>query len=159
MVQSWSEIPIFLSLDSVVVGLGVDNLIQVLMQALMHQGGLIKNLIGIKFMTFGANGVSVFQGIKLGVTRQIFDARAPHSIGVHCMAHRTNLAVQILSHLQMVNRFEGLFHTLYNYFSKSPKRHLEFTKLVKILRNVKTRWISMLSLVQCVMVRVQNFSD
>jgi len=60
----------------------------------------------------------------------------------------------------MVSKLEGLLHTLYNYFSKSPKRHLEFTKLaelmkakgVKILKNIKTYWISMLFLVQCVMV-------
>jgi hypothetical protein len=52
-----------LSLDYVVVGLSVDNLIQVL----MHQGGLTKDLIGIKFMTFGANGIFIFEGIKLGV--------------------------------------------------------------------------------------------
>ncbi len=59
----------------------------------------------------------------------------------------------------MVNKLEGLFHTLYNYFSKSPKWHLGFTKLVelmetkgaKILKNVKTGWIFMLSFVQCVM--------
>jgi hypothetical protein len=46
----------------------------------------------------------------------------------------------------MVNKFEGMFQNLYNYFSKSPKRHLEFTKLAKlmepkgakILKNVKT---------------------
>jgi hypothetical protein len=79
------------------------------MQVLMHQGSLTKDLIGIKFMTFGADGVSVFGGTKLGVIRQIFDAWAPHSRGVHCMAHRTNLAFQTLSHLQMINKIEGLF--------------------------------------------------
>jgi len=60
----------------------------------------------------------------------------------------------------MVSKLEGLLHTLYNYFSKSPKRHLEFTKLVelmktkgvKILKNIKIYWISMLFLVRCVMV-------
>ncbi len=69
------------------------------------------------------------------------------------MAHRTNLMVQILSHLQMGNKIEGLFQTLYNYFFESLKRHLEFTKPTKlletkgakILKNVKTCWISMLS--------------
>jgi hypothetical protein len=45
-----------------------DNLIQILMQALMHEGGLMKYLIGKKLMTFGANGVFVFQGIKSDVT-------------------------------------------------------------------------------------------
>jgi len=51
----------------------------------------------------------------------------------------------------MVSRFEGLFHTLYNYFSKSLKRHLEFIKFVKILKNVETHWIYMLSFAQHVM--------
>ncbi len=40
--------------------MGVDNLIQVLIQVLMHQRGLTKYLIGIKLMTFGANGVFCF---------------------------------------------------------------------------------------------------
>ncbi len=77
------------------------------------------------------------------------------------MAHITNLAIQILSHLQMVNIIEGLLQTLYNYFSKSPKMHLEFTKPVelmetkwaKILKNVQTPWIFMLSLAQHVMTK------
>jgi hypothetical protein len=40
-----------------VAGLGVDNLIQVLMQVLMNQGGLTKDMIGKRLMTFGANGL------------------------------------------------------------------------------------------------------
>jgi hypothetical protein len=67
-------------------------------------------------------------------------------MGVHYVAHRTKLGIQIMSHLQMVNRFEGLLQNLYNYFSKSLKRHFEFSKLVelmepkgaKILKNLKT---------------------
>jgi hypothetical protein len=46
----------------------------------------------------------------------------------------------------MVKRTKSLFSTFYNYFYKSPKRHLEFIKLakimetrgVKILKNIKT---------------------
>jgi hypothetical protein len=46
-----------------------------------------------------------------------------------------------------------LLADLYSYFCKSPKKHIEFCKLaevmetkgLKILRNIKTRWISMLS--------------
>jgi hypothetical protein len=52
----------------------------------------------------------------------------------------------------MVIRLENLLQTLYAYFSKSPKRYLEFSKLAeimetqgnKLLKNVKTRWISLL---------------
>ena len=67
--------------------------------------------------------------------------------------HRTNLAVKTLSSLPVVNRIEDLLQTLHSYFARSPKRHLEFVKLaeiletkgLKILRQVKTRWLSMMS--------------
>jgi hypothetical protein len=55
------------------------NLTQILMQALMHEGGLMKYLIHKKLMTFGAYGVSIFQGIKSNVIRQISNGWAPHS--------------------------------------------------------------------------------
>jgi hypothetical protein len=64
VVENWLQIPILLSFEHVVVGLSVDNLTQVPMEALMHEGGLTTNLIGKKLMTFGANGVSFFQGVK-----------------------------------------------------------------------------------------------
>jgi hypothetical protein len=65
--------------------------------------------------------------------KQITNGWAPHSMGVHYMAHRTNLVVQALSHLQIVNKIECLFQTLYNYFSKSPKKHFKFMKLMKLM--------------------------
>jgi len=68
---------------------------------------------------------------------------APFLSGVHCMAHHTNLVVQALSSLSLVSKIERL----------DPKRHLETSKLVesleckgnKILENIKTHWILMLS--------------
>jgi hypothetical protein len=66
---------------------------------------------------------------------------------------RTNLVVQTLSDLPVVSQIEDLLQSLYAYFNKSPKQHLQFVKLtevlqskgLKILKNVKTRWISILS--------------
>jgi len=77
------------------------------------------------------------------------------------MAYRTNLVVQVLSNLPVVVKLENLLRSLYSYFSNSCERHLEFTKLVKIvetrglkiLRNVNTRWIKMLELLKRVMVK------
>jgi hypothetical protein len=71
VVQNWLRIPILLSLECVVLGSSVDNLSQILMQALMHEGGLTKDLIRKKFMAFSANGGFFFQGTKLNVTQQI----------------------------------------------------------------------------------------
>ncbi len=64
----------------------------------------------------------------------------------------------------MVNRIKGLLQTLYNYFSKSPKRHLEFMKLAelmemkgaKILKNVKNLVDIYVSPTQCVMAKYKT---
>ncbi len=87
------------------------------------------------------------------------------------MAHRTNLAIQVLSNLPVVVKLENLLQSLYSYFSSSYEHHLEFCKLVeivetgrlKILQNVNTWWISMLELLKRVMVeyktRIVNMSQ
>jgi hypothetical protein len=64
-----------------------------------------------------------------------------------------NLVVEALEKLLVLQKIELLLADLYSYFCKSPKKHIEFCKLaevmetkgLKILRNIKTRWISMLS--------------
>ncbi len=50
-----------------VARLGVDNLNQLFMQALMNQGILSKKHIGKKLMTFGVNEIFVFQSIRSGL--------------------------------------------------------------------------------------------
>jgi hypothetical protein len=52
----------------VVVESSVDNLIQVFMQATLMHEGFTKDLIGNMLLTFGVDGVFVFQGITLDVT-------------------------------------------------------------------------------------------
>jgi hypothetical protein len=74
------------------VGSNANNLTQVFMQALMHEGGLMKDLIGEKLMTFGANGVFFFKALGRVLLGK-FPMGGFHIHGVHCMAHKTNLAV------------------------------------------------------------------
>jgi hypothetical protein len=58
-----------------------------------------------------------------------------------------------LNGLNFVFKIKSMFVSNYNYFSHSLKKHLEAIKLVeflesksnKILKNIKTCWISMLS--------------
>lgn len=68
------------------------------------------------------------------------------------MAHRTNLAVDVLSDLPIVGKIEQLVEALYKYFCRSPKRNDELIRLAavletsgnKMLQNVSMRWISIL---------------
>lgn len=113
-----------------------------------------------RMVCFGADGVSVFQGLRTGVTMQLKQQHAPFMIGVHCMAHQTNLAVEPLSNLPMVEKLEMLCQGLYNYFTMSSKKHLEFQKLANIVeteglrmcKNVETQWISLLEPLRRVLI-------
>jgi hypothetical protein len=63
-----------------------------------------------------------------------------------------------------VVRIENLLQCLYSYFAHSLKKHLKFTRIAgfmvtkgnKILRNVKTRWISMLSPTKTIMEKYKT---
>jgi hypothetical protein len=63
------------------------------------------------------------------------------------------LAIEVLSQLLILGGIEEMIADIYKFFCKSPKKHLEFVKLAelleskgnKILRNIKTRWLSMLA--------------
>jgi hypothetical protein len=131
-------------LQQVVDGVGIDNLTIVIMEALHNGGGLSSTIVAKKLFRFGVDGVSTFQGIKIGVTKQINTNYAPFSIGVHCMVHRCNLA--FLFTLGIVSSIEDLLQSYHAYFAHSPKRHIEFIKLIdmmetkgfKMLKNVKT---------------------
>jgi hypothetical protein len=133
-------------------GGGADAVREMITSSLEFHGGLLERQIAEKLVCFGADGVSTFQGSRNGVTVQLQKSKALYLFGVHCMAHRTNLAVEPLSNLLVVSKIESLCKYIHSYFSHSPKRHLEFTKLaeivetkgLKILNNVKTRWISLL---------------
>jgi hypothetical protein len=79
------------------------------MQTLMHERGLTKDLISKKLMAFNANGVFVFKALGKMLLNKFLMGGLHISTGFHYMAHKTNLAIQTLSHWQMVNRIEGLF--------------------------------------------------
>jgi hypothetical protein len=86
------------------------------------------------------------------------ERHSPYAIGFHDFAHCTNLAVEALSNLPVVQKLENLCKSLHPYFASSPKCHLEFTKLtevvetkgLKILNKVHTRWISLLEPLKCI---------
>jgi hypothetical protein len=106
-----------------------------------------------KLINIGCNNSNIFQGHKTGVTQQFQEKVSPFVMRVHYFAHKTNLAVIILSNVLLVHRLELLIQSLYAFFAHSPKKFVKFQKLAKLLQtkgnkflyNVKTCWITMLS--------------
>ena len=133
-------------------GRNAKNLKEMISCALRYHGGLDEAQIAKKIISFGIDGAFVFQGKTNGVTKQLIDQAAPYLMGIHNMAHCTNLVVRPLSNLPMVQKIEKLLQSLYSYFHTSLKKCNEYQKFVeivetsglKILQNVTICWISLL---------------
>ena len=105
-----------------------------------------------KLIYFDDDGAAVFYSSRNGVIQKLKERHFPYIIGFHDFAHYTNLVVEALSNLPVVQKLENLSKSLHSYFVSSPKCHLEFTKLtevvetkgLKILNKVHTQWISSL---------------
>ena len=107
-IQDWEKMPMFLYLQRVTEGGGADNITKMILARLTNEGGLTPHQIRDQFMAFSTDGVSVLQGKMNGVTNKLQISHTPHIQGMHCMAHRSNLAVQCLSDLEMVTRIKIL---------------------------------------------------
>jgi len=95
----------------------------------------------------------VFQGHHNGAITQVKEQIALYVLGVHSMAHQTNLIVLVFSKMNLVANIESMLQSLYAFFSHNPKKFLKFfnpaktleTKGLKLMHNIKTHWIYMLS--------------
>jgi hypothetical protein len=140
-------------------GATANGLTKLLMGSLGSKGGLNNDATASKLVCFGADSVSAFQGKRIGVTIQIKHNFAPHATVIHCLAHKINLAVKTLSQLAVFHEVEELMQISHVYFSHSPKKFQEYksfastsdTKGPKVLKNVTTRWLSLLTLMKRIM--------
>ncbi len=60
VVWDWCHIPIFISLEQVTEGGGIDNLTKVIMGDLKEQGVIFNVNIVTQLISFGADGLNVF---------------------------------------------------------------------------------------------------
>ncbi len=108
----------------------------------MHQ-----NLVAV-----GADGAAVMIGKHNGVVKKLSDWAGRRLVGVHCMAHRVNLAIRRAFHSKKKHpymfHFESLANKLFTfYYSHGHKRrdHLwSFSdkKLYELNYIFETRWVS-----------------
>ncbi len=135
IVENWHRVPILLNLERIVNGGTSNNLIYVIIHSLAIFRGMLKTDIINKVVYFGVNSVTIFQGLKIGVAVQLVSKHYPFVVRIHYMAHLCNLVIQTLSTLTFVAKIESLFSSMYIYYNQSPKRHLECTKLAKVIES------------------------
>jgi hypothetical protein len=132
-------------------GATANGLTELLMGSLVTKGGLNEDAIAEKLVCFGADGVSAFQGKRTGVTVQIRNNFALHATGT-------------LSQLAVFHEVEELMRVSHAYFSHSPKKYQEYksfastidTKGLKVLKNVTTRWLSLLAPMKQIMSKFRT---
>jgi hypothetical protein len=76
-----------------------NNFKKVIVDNVFQYRGLLEFDLVSKLISFGANGILIFQGVKSGVTTQLKEKFSPYTLRVHCVAHWTNLAIQTLPKL------------------------------------------------------------
>ncbi len=69
----WLKVELLLLLQQMVDGATSDNLKHILLDAMILYGDLTQENIVSKLITFGVNGVIVFQGVKIGAIVQLKD--------------------------------------------------------------------------------------
>jgi hypothetical protein len=74
-------------------GSSVNNLTKVIVGYLLNYNSLSEFDLASKLVCFGVDGVTTFQGSKIGVTMELKENHAPLMLGVHCAAHEINLVV------------------------------------------------------------------
>lgn len=95
-----------------------------------------------------------------GMMTQLKKGYTHYMILMHYMVHRTSLVVGSLNAFFMMTKLEEIIQKKYGFFVNSLKRHLELMRLAtlletkgwKILKNVKSCWLCILSYVK----RVQS---
>ena len=92
------------------------NLYELLKTTLIESRGLDSMEIAKKLVCVGADGASVMQGHKGGLCKKIKNDLAPYAILIHCMAHRMNLAFEIVSNFGYVSKVESLIKEIYHCF-------------------------------------------
>jgi len=127
----------FLGIFKLQVNANAENIFELVTKSMKDSLGMTSMVIAKKLVCLGADGASIMQGQHNGLCVRLQTSIAPYMLGIHCMAHRTNLAFKIVSNFEEVSKVETLVKDLYSYFSKSPKRALEFCQFAKGVTNGK----------------------
>jgi hypothetical protein len=104
-----------------------------MIEACLDFNGIGLEELGAKLVSMGCDRNSVFQGQQVGVTLQFKLKVVPFFIRIHYFAHKTNLAMVTISKLHLMCWLKGILQALYVFLVHSPKKFLEFHKLVKLI--------------------------
>ncbi len=110
VMHTWKIIPIMylFTVQHFVEGGNANDLTTMIVQSLMQQRGLPKKETSTRLIFFGPNRAFLLQGCYTRMTFQMKEKHVLYMMRQHCMAHKMNLDVQVLSNLPTVAKLEDL---------------------------------------------------
>jgi len=90
--DSWERKPHLLHLSCISESGTTDQLSEIIMHALIEEGGLTREDIARKLVCFGADGVNTFQGSRTCVTNPLVNA-------IHCLIKLSQITMSRYLHL------------------------------------------------------------
>lgn len=106
--ENWERVPYLVALTKVIEAPTANTFLELILQSLEKGAGVGPDALERMLLCFGADGVSAFQGCRTGVTVQLQQKNNPFMLGVHCWAHRINLAAESMDKLSIMRHSEQL---------------------------------------------------
>jgi hypothetical protein len=159
MMKNWVRTPLLLIFQWIKMGATIENIMVIILQNSIKFKGLVEEEFIFWCVCLRCDGDSMFQGHHTSIIVQAKDNAISYFINLHCMKHKTNPITIVLSKL-----YSNIVHwdnvaSIIHFFAHNPNECLKFSKLIetfptmlptrlitkgqKLLRNIKTHWISM----------------
>lgn len=130
------------------------GIVNAVVKTIQDIGLNVQNMVGL-----GTDNASVMVGINKGVHQILKEEYGlQHLILVRCVCHSLQLAVSHASEETLPRNIEFMLRETYNWFSLSPERRRQYSKVyatincgkqpLKILKSCGTRWLSIEPAVQ-----------
>lgn len=147
VVCDWVRVSLLVALQRVDCPPNASNLTNMIIDAISNGIGLERKMLVEKLISFGCDGASTLQGFGTRVTVQVKEQFAPFCHGVHCVAHRCNLAYKALESSGIFESIGNVLKVTHAYFNRSSKCLTKFKSLaestkmkgLQMLKRVKTQ--------------------
>ena len=97
-----------------------ENIYELVIDILKEIGGMDHSMLVKKLVSVGADGASIMQGQRNGICAKLQLSASPYMLSIHCMAHRMNLALKIVSKFHWFKRLNTLYVRFMHTFFGVP---------------------------------------
>lgn len=116
--ENWAQKSVLAGLPVIIGAPNAANLTSLLLETVGNFGDLSNEQLARKVVMMAADGASVLQGHLNGVIVRVQEEVGPFLLGMHCHAHRADLAGATISECLLMQHLISLINAAYNLFHR-----------------------------------------